>query len=154
MKSDKSKKSNKGNPSAKSDKKPESKGKVVSIETKTRTGIDANATGAELAEAVAQDSGAEVTARMSPNGKCHVTTFTHGKYELVIMTFPNGRVMVKATLCENAIFNVSSRVFVATDDTTAAAHARRFVRLAFLKNMPDKALQVPYFKSAKEPVDQ
>lgn len=145
----------KNNKSKKSTQKPEQKGKVVSIESKgSRAGIDANAEGTELAEVLAQDSGAEITAGMSPNGKCHITKFVHGKYDVVIMTFPNGRVMVKATLCENAIFNVASRVFVATDDTTATAHARRFVRLAFLKNAPEKALQVPYLKSAKEAVDQ
>lgn len=148
-------KSEKKNKSKKSAKKPEQKGKVVSIEPKgTRAGIDANAVGAELAEGVAHDSGAEVTAGMSPNGKCHVTKFVHGKHDVVIMTFPNGRVMVKATLCENTLFNIASRVFVATDDIKASEHARKFVRLAFVKNLPEKALQVPYLKSAKEAVDQ
>jgi len=135
-----------------------SAGKVISREATASgpkpTRIDMNEIGAEIANGVAEDFGCEVTAGLSKNGRCYVVEFQHAKYHVALLVFPNGKVFVKAQLCENAIFNNCVRTFVGTPELTVAALARKFVRLAFFKEMHDKALELPYVPSSKEAVEE
>lgn len=136
-----------------------SAGKVISREASSTsaarpTRIDMSEVGAEIASGVADDFGCDVTAGLSKNQRCYVVEFQHAKYHVAILVFPNGKVFVKAQLCENAIFNNCMRTFAATAESTVDEIVRKFVRLAFFKEMYDKALDLPYLPSSKEAVEE
>jgi len=90
---------------------------------------------------------------MSKNGRCFVINFTHGKYDIAILVFKNGKIFVKALICENALFNNSVRTFIGTSEIPVQELVRKFVRMAFIKDMQDKAIALPYVPSSKEAVE-
>lgn len=133
-----------------------SEGKLVILEDNAprgaRVSIDEKAIGTELAKNIVTDFDAEVTAQMSKNNKCFVINFTHKKYDIAILVYKNGKIFVKALLCENALFNNAVRTFIGTEESPVQDIVRKFVRLAFLKDMQEKAIALPYVPSPKESI--
>ncbi len=114
--------------------------------TKSGNKIDMEKEGKALASGIASDFDAEIEAGMSRNGRCFVIEFQHKNLQIVVLVFNNNKFLVKAQLCENALFNQCVRTVIGKSDT------QKFLYLAFFKGSEEKALAVPYVPSSKEAV--